>query len=164
MKCAVCSGSFDPVTNGHLDIFTRAARLTDELVVCVFNNRAKRTMFSLAERVALLQTATSGIGNIKIDSFDGLLADYLKAHNIKTIVRGIRSSSDFAYETQSALINKHIYDEAETIFLLSAPELSYVSSTAVKELAYFGADIDKLVPECVKQAIGLKLKLSVKNS
>lgn len=157
MKRAVCSGSFDPVTNGHMDIFTRAARFTDELVVCVFNNRAKQTLFSLSERVALLKAATCGIDNIKIDSFDGLLADYLRAHNIKTIVRGLRSTTDLAYETQAALINKHLYAETETIFLLSAPELSCVSSTAVKELAYFGADIDKFVPECVKQAMEQKL-------
>jgi len=160
MKRAVCSGSFDPVTNGHIDIFTRAAHLTDELVVCVFVNRTKRGMFTPEERVELLRGATCHIGNIKVDSFDGLLADYVRKNEIDAIIRGIRSAADLAYEAQAALINKHICPRAETIFLLSAPEFSFVSSTAVKEMAYWGAEIAALVPPCVCRAIQDKLKLS----
>ncbi len=153
MKRALCSGSFDPVTNGHIDIFERASRMAEELVVCVFHNRKKQGMFSVEERVRLLREAVGHLPNVRVDAYDGLLPEYLRIHDIHTVIRGLRSASDFEYEWNSAQMLKHLLPEAETVFLLTAPELSFVSSSGVREIVSFRGDVRGLVPECVAQAL-----------
>ena len=157
MTKAVCSGSFDPVTNGHLDIFTRASAMFDELVVCVFHNIRKQGLFSVSERLDLLKEATAELKNVSITSFDGLLTDFLLEHNINIIVRGLRSVTDLEYEKASANVVHHLYPQMETIFLLTDPRYGYISSSAVRELASFGAPVSDFVPVCVEKAIMKKM-------
>ncbi len=156
MKKAVCTGTFDPVTNGHVDIFERAAALVDELTVCVFVNKKKKCLFDIDERVDLLREATLHIDNLVVDSYDGLVSNYIKENEIDVIVRGLRSAGDFEYEYNQAQMNKHLVPEADTIFLLTAPEYLYISSSAVRELAQFGGDLHGLVPKCVEIAFKSK--------
>ena len=158
MERAVCSGSFDPVTNGHLDIIKRAARIFDEIIVCVFVNQSKAGMFTPKERIALLAEATTDIKNLSIDSFDGLLVDYLKINKVSVVVRGLRGSADLAYEMQNALLNKHLFPSCETVFLPASPQWTAVSSSAVRTIAAFGGDISELVPDSVAQAVVNKLQ------
>lgn len=158
MKKAICTGSFDPVTNGHVDIFERAARLVDELIVCVFVNRNKKYMFNMQERVELLREATVHIDNLTVDSFDGLAADYIKQHDINVIIRGLRSATDFEYEVNKAQMMRHLVPTADTIFLLTAPEFLFISSSGVRELAHFDGNVHGLVPECVEFALQEKMK------
>ncbi len=153
MKRAVCSGSFDPVTIGHVDIFERASRMVDELTVCVFHNVKKQSFFAVDERVELLRESVSHISNIKVDSFSGLLSDYMRAHDIRVIVRGLRSVTDFEYEQQSAQAVHHIWPEIETVFLLSDPRHAFISSSLIRELAWFRGNFSELVPECVARAV-----------
>ncbi len=157
MKRAVCTGSFDPVTNGHINIFERAAAMVDELIVCVFVNNKKQSFFTIEERVNLLRESTKHIVNIKIDSFSGLVSDYMREHDIKIIVRGLRSSADFEYEVIEAQMIKHLAPDTDTIFLLTAPEFLFVSSSGIRELAKFKGSVKGLVPECVEQSILKKL-------
>lgn len=157
MKRAICSGSFDPVTIGHIDIFERASRMVDELTVCVFYNVNKQSFFPIEERVELLRESVRHIVNIRVDSFSGLLSDYMLEHDIKIIIRGLRSVTDFEYEQQSAQAIHHMCPEIETIFLLSDPRHAFVSSSLVRELAWFRGDVSKLVPECVEGAIAHRL-------
>ena len=157
MRKAICTGSFDPVTNGHIDIFERAAKLVDELIVCVFMNNKKKSLFSIEERVELLREATVHIDNLTVDSSEELVADYIKSHDINVIIRGLRSATDFEYEVNTAQMNKHLAPNAETIFLLTAPEFLFISSSGVRELAEFGGDSHGLVPECVEFAIQNKI-------
>ena len=156
MKKAICPGSFDPVTNGHVDIFERAGRMVDELTVCVFHNVRKQSFFSVEERVALLRESTKHILNLRVDSFSGLLTEYMREQGIRYIVRGLRSVSDFEYEQQSAQAIRQLSPEMETIFLLTASKHAFVSSSLVRELAWFHGSIEGLVPDCVKQAIEKK--------
>ena len=158
MKKALCSGTFDPVTNGHVDIFERAAGLVDELTVCVFVNKKKTAMFDIAERVELLRESTLHIDNLTVDSYDGLVSNYIKENDINVIIRGLRSAGDFEYEYNQAQMNKHLAPDANTIFLLTAPEYLFISSSAVRELALFKGDVHGLVPECVEIAIKSKFK------
>lgn len=158
MKKALCSGTFDPVTNGHVDIFERAAKLVDELTVCVFVNKKKSTLFNIDERVDLLREATLHIDNLTVDSYDGLVANYIKERDINLIIRGLRSAGDYEYEYNQAQMNKHLAPDANTIFLLTAPEYLFISSSAVRELAQFNGDVHGLVPECVEIAIKSKFK------
>lgn len=153
MRSAVCPGSFDPVTNGHIDIFERASKMFDILIVAVFHNPNKRPLFEMEERVALLKQATGHIPNIRIDSFSGLLNDYVRNQNCNVVVRGLRALSDFEYEFQRALLNKKVASEIETVFMMTSSEYSFVSSSGIKELAKFGGDISELVPSCVAKAI-----------
>ncbi len=153
MKKAICTGSFDPVTNGHVDIFERAARMVDELTVCVFMNNKKKSLFDMRERVDLLREATVHIDNLVVDSSEGLVSDYIKKHDINIIIRGLRSATDFEYEVNKAQMNRHLAPEADTIFLLTAPEFLFISSSGVRELAEFGGDVHGLVPECVEFAL-----------
>jgi pantetheine-phosphate adenylyltransferase len=153
LRSAVCPGSFDPVTNGHIDIFERASKMFDILIVAVFHNPNKRPLFEMEERVALLKQATSHIPNIKIDSFSGLLNDYVRKQNCNVVVRGLRALSDFEYEFQRALLNKKVASEIETVFMMTSSEYSFVSSSGIKELAKFGGDISELAPPCVAKAI-----------
>ena len=158
MKKAICTGSFDPVTNGHVNIFERAAQLVDELIVCVFVNNTKKSLFNMQERVDLLREATVHIDNLTVDACDGLASEYIKAHDIGLIIRGLRSAADFEYEVNRAQMMRHLIPTVDTIFLLTAPEFLFISSSGVRELAYFGGDVHGLVPECVEFALQSKAK------
>lgn len=158
IRKGICTGSFDPVTNGHINIFERAAKLVDELTVCVFVNTKKKYLFDVEERVKLLQKATEHIPNVKVDSFDGLVADYVKLHGISTIIRGLRSTADFETEFNQAQFTKHLTSEVEIIFLLTEIKFSFISSSGVRELAKFHGDISGLVPKCVEIALKEKIE------
>ncbi len=146
MKIAVCPGSFDPVTLGHLDIVRRASRLFDRVIVLVTLNPKKQALFSPDERCELIRRVTGDLPNVTVDSHDGLLVDYLKAHHADVIVKGLRAMSDFEYEFQMALTNRQLYPDAETVFLTTSLERMYLSSSLVKQIAHFGGDISGLVP------------------
>ncbi|MDE5819677.1 MAG: pantetheine-phosphate adenylyltransferase [Lachnospiraceae bacterium] len=159
MKIAVYPGSFDPVTYGHLDIIRRAARMFDELTVSVLNNKAKTPLFSAEERVRILEEATKEFPNVKVDSFTGLLIDYAREKDIHVSVRGLRAITDFEYELQIAQTNKKLSGGSlDTIFLTTSLEYSYLSSSSVKEIAYFGGDISQCVPPFVADMIHEKYK------
>lgn len=153
MRIGVCPGSFDPVTNGHLDIFARASKMFDMVIVAVFHNPNKKPLFTMQERVEMLNLATKEMPNIKVDSFSGLLNDYVRRQNSTFIVRGLRALSDFEYEFQRALLIKKIDPDMETIFMMTSSEYSFISSSGIKELAKFGGPITGLVPECLKEKI-----------
>ena len=158
MRIGVCPGSFDPVTNGHVDIFLRASKMFDLVIVAVFHNPNKKPIFTMEERVEMLNLATKDISNIKVDSFSGLLYDYVLQQNSKFIVRGLRALSDFEYEFQRALLIKKIVPEIETIFMMTSNEYSFVSSSSIKELAKFGGPITGLVPECLEEKITKRIR------
>ena len=145
VRRAVCPGSFDPVTNGHLDIIGRAANLYDEVVVAVFVNQAKSSLFSVDERRELLEEVTAQYGNVRIDSFHGLVVDYCKANGISVIVKGLRAVSDFDYELQMAQMNRGLAG-IDTLFMPTNPEYSFLASSLVKEIAKWGGDVSSLVP------------------
>lgn len=157
MKIAVCPGSFDPVTHGHVDIMTRAAKLFDKVIVLVSTNAMKNSSFTPDERVYMLKTVTTNIKNIEVDCFDGLLADYLKKTGAAAIVKGLRAVSDFEYEFQMALANKKLYADAETVFLTTSAENMYLSSSVVKQIASFGGDISHFVPSSILEIIKNRL-------
>lgn len=157
-RIAVCPGSFDPVTLGHLDIITRASSLFDQVIVLVSVNMMKtNSSFSLEERKNMVRSVTSHLPNIVVDSYDGLLADYVKQRGAIAIVKGLRAVSDFEYEFQMALANKKLYDGAETVFLTTAAENMYLSSSVVKQIANFGGDISHFVPEQILDDIKKRL-------
>lgn len=157
-RIAVCPGSFDPVTLGHLDIITRASGLFDEVIVLVSINMMKANFsFSLYERESMIKSVTSHLSNIRVEHFDGLLADYVKKVGAIAIVKGLRAVSDFEYEFQMALANKKLYDGAETVFLTTTAENMYLSSSVVKQIANFGGDISHFVPEPILQDIKRRL-------
>ena len=147
MKRAVYPGSFDPVTYGHLDVIRRAAEIFDVLIVSVLNNKEKTPLFSVEERVKILQEATKDIPNVEVDSFSGLLINYAAERNLHVAVRGLRAITDFEYELQIAQTNHIENTDIETIFLTTNLQYSYLSSTIVKEFASYGGDISKFVPE-----------------
>ena len=157
MRTAVCPGSFDPVTKGHLDIIKRATGLFDKVIVLVVINPDKTTTFSVEERVELLKKVTAMLPNVEVDSFSGLLADYLRSTGACAIVKGLRAVSDFEYEFQMALANKKLYAGAETVFLTTAAENMYLSSSVVKQIAYFGGDISHFVPAPILDDITQRL-------
>jgi len=157
MKIAVCPGSFDPVTLGHVDILTRASKLFDKVIVLVSINPMKNASFTADERVGMLTEVTQGIPNIEVDAFNGLLADYLKATGASAIVKGLRAVSDFEYEFQMALANKKLYHDAETVFLTTSAENMYLSSSVVKQIASFGGDISHFVPASILNDIRNRL-------
>ena len=146
MKRAIYPGSFDPLTLGHLDMIKRSAKIVDELVIGVLNNSAKKSLFSLDERVSMIKEMTESMPNVTVASFDGLLVDYMKEINATIIVRGLRAVTDFEYELQIAQTNHVENPEVETIFLTTSLQYSYLSSTIVKEFASYGGDISKFVP------------------
>lgn len=159
MKIAVYPGSFDPVTYGHLDIIHRASLIFDELTVSVLNNKTKTPLFSVEERVKMLEEATKEYPNVKVDSFSGLLIDYARENGIHVSVRGLRAITDFEYELQIAQTNKKLSaGELDTIFLTTSLEYSYLSSSSVREIAYFGGDISQCVPPFVADLIHEKYK------
>lgn len=158
MRKAICPGSFDPITNGHIDIIKRAAELFDEVTVLVVSNPDKRCVFSPEERCDLIEKAVEGIDGVKVGSFSGLLADYVKQNKVSAIVKGIRSSSDFEYEFQMALANRSLAPEAETVFITADPQNMYVSSSLIRQIAAFGGDVSDFVPKCIVEEIEKRLK------
>lgn len=159
MKLAVCPGSFDPVTLGHMDIINRAAKLFDKVIVLVSLNAGKTPSFTPEERVTLIYKAIadSGLENVVVDICDGLLADYVKKVGAVAIVKGLRAVSDFEYEFQMALVNSRLYAKAETVFLTTSSENMYLSSSVVKQVASFGGDISSFVPACILTDIEKRL-------
>lgn len=157
MKIAVYPGSFDPVTNGHLDIMKRSASLVDQLIVGVLQNNTKNPLFSLEERVKILMEVTKDISNIKVEAFSGLSIDFAKKCNAKFLVRGLRAITDFDYELQMAQTNRILSPGIDTIFLTTSLEYAYLSSSTVKEVAFYGGDITKFVPDSVAAAVSEKM-------
>ncbi len=148
MRRAVCPGSFDPVTNGHVDVITRAASLYNELVVAVLVNPGKAGLFPVEERMELLRESVAELPNVTVDSFQGLLVDYCRGHDIPVIVKGLRAVSDFEYELQMAQMNRELA-RVETLFVPTAPQVGHLSSSLVKQIATFGGDVSGLVPAAV---------------
>ncbi|MCM1508218.1 MAG: pantetheine-phosphate adenylyltransferase [Ruminococcus flavefaciens] len=157
-RIAVCPGSFDPVTLGHLDIITRASKLFDKVIVLISRNAGKsEPSFTATERMLMIEAVTHDLDNVVIDILDGLLADYVRNVGAVAIVKGLRAVSDFEYEFQMALANKKLYADAETVFLTTASENMYLSSSVVKQIAYFGGDISHFVPEVILDNIQQRL-------
>jgi len=156
MRRAVFAGSFDPVTTGHIDIVERAAAMFDELIVCIFHNVQKEGCFPLNDRVQFLREAVAHVPNARVDVFSGLLTDYMKQQNACVVVRGLRSVKDFEYEENHAAMVRHLMPESDTIFLLTRPDLTFVSSSGVRELIRFRGPVQGIVPPAVERAI-LKL-------
>lgn len=157
-KIAVCPGSFDPVTNGHLDIISRAAGMFDEVVVLVLHNPDKKVSFTTEERVALAKKSVAHLANVTVDTYGGLLADYCKLKGVSAIVKGLRAVSDFEYEFQMGLMNKKLTPATETVFLITAQDNMYLSSSIVKQLARFGADITDFIPPPILDEVEQRLK------
>ncbi|MBE5822720.1 MAG: pantetheine-phosphate adenylyltransferase [Butyrivibrio sp.] len=154
MKIAVYPGSFDPVTFGHLDIIKRASKMFDEVIVAVMCNSAKTPLFSLDERVKMLQESVKDLSNVKIESFSGLLIDYCKSADIHIVIRGLRAITDFEYELQIAQTNKELsHNQVDTVFLTTSLKYSYLSSSVVKEIASYNGDISPCVPEFIAERL-----------
>lgn len=153
-KIAICPGSYDPITNGHLDVISRAAELFDEVVIAVVNNsvRKSRTLFSIEERLMFIQDATADLGltNVRAEPFNTLVVDFARTVGAQTIVKGLRAISDFEYEFEMNQLNRRQAPEIESFYLMASPQYSFLSSSGVKELATFGGNIDGLVPDPVK--------------
>ena len=149
MLRAIYPGSFDPVTFGHLDIMTRACNIVDELIIGVLRNKAKMPLFSVEERVKMLEEVTCNLPNVRIIPFEGLLVDFAKKMDAKVVIRGLRAITDFEYELQMAQTNQKLQSDIETLVLTTSLDYSYLSSTTVKEVAAFGGDISQFVPEAV---------------
>ncbi|WP_309647901.1 pantetheine-phosphate adenylyltransferase [Nocardioides sp.] len=156
MRRAVCPGSFDPVTNGHLDIVQRASTLFDEVVVAVGVNQSKNRLFNAEERIAMLEQACAPFPNVRVDGFKGLLTSFCQEHGIHAIVKGLRAVSDFDYELQMAQMNSSLTD-VETVFVPTSPEYSFLASSLVKEVATFGGDVSGLIPDFVNTALLARL-------
>ena len=158
-RLAVCPGSFDPITNGHLEMIVRAARLFDRVTVAVLANPGKHPLFTLAERVGMLRQviATVGLsGQVDVETFDGLLADYVRQHKAVAVVRGLRTTAEFSEEAQMAMMNRHLNVECETVFLVSSPPVAFISSRLVREIAALGGSLDGLVPHLVAAALATR--------
>ena len=157
MLRAIYPGSFDPVTFGHLDIMTRACNIVDELIIGVLRNKAKMPLFSVEERVKMLEEVTCNLPNVRIIPFEGLLVDFAKELDAKVVIRGLRAITDFEYELQMAQTNQKLQSDIETLFLTTSLDYSYLSSTTVKEVASFGGDISQFVPKAVADRIKDKM-------
>jgi len=157
-RIAVCPGSFDPVTYGHIDIFNRASKLFDKVIILVSTNVNKKPLFTPTERIKMIMQVTEGMDNVVIDILDGLLADYVKDVGAVAIVKGLRAVSDFEYEFQMALANKKLYPDAETVFLTTSAENMYLSSSVVKQIATFDGDISSFVPDVIRDDILSRIK------
>jgi pantetheine-phosphate adenylyltransferase len=154
---AVYPGSFDPLTNGHVDIITRGARLFDRIVVAILVNPDKSPLFSVAERVEIAQTVFRGLPNVEVDTFEGLLVDYAARRNAQVLVRGLRAVSDFEYEFQMALMNRRLNEKIETVFMIPAEQYTYTSSRLIKEVVSLGGQIQGLVPAVVEERLRHKI-------
>lgn len=153
-RIAVCPGSFDPITNGHIDIIKRGAEIFDKVYVTVLHNSEKRTtLFDLEERLQLIRESTKDIPNVIVDSFDGLLVEYAKKVQAKVILRGLRAISDFEYEMRNAAMNRNLNDEIDTFFIMTNKKYSFLSSSIVKEVAKYHGDVSNLVPPVVNEAL-----------
>jgi pantetheine-phosphate adenylyltransferase len=159
---AIYPGSFDPPTNGHLDLIQRGAKIFEELVVAILRNSEKSPMFSVAERLEMLRELTGDLKNVRIDTFDGLMVEYAKSMDAMCVLRGIRAISDYEYELQMALMNRKIEPTLETVFMMPADKYSYVSSRLVREVAQAGGPVKGLVPEVVEQKLREKLEPAYK--
>ena len=150
---AIFPGSFDPLTLGHLDIIERGAKLADRLVIGILKNSSKAPMFTLDERIAIMQASISHLSNVEIISFDGLLVDFMKSQHAKTVIRGLRAVSDFEYELQMAQANRDLYPDMETLFLATGVQYSYISSTIVKDVLRHNGDVQHFVPQAALDMI-----------
>jgi len=155
-RCAVYPGSFDPITNGHLNIIERSCKIFDKLIVTVAHNAAKAPVFTLDERIDLVKKSVAHLNNVTVDTFDGLLVDYMTKIGINTVIRGLRAISDFEYEFQIAHINHRLGKEIDTLFMMTSEEYFYVSSSIVREVAMLGGNIKGLVPDPVEQSFKQK--------
>jgi len=153
LKVAVYPGSFDPVTKGHIDILERSSRIFDKIIVAVVHNPSKKAAFTLEERVNFIKQSTKHLTNIEVEHFSGLLADFMNKKNAKIIIRGLRSITDFEYESHMSMMNKFLLPDTDTIFIMSDKQYIYVSSSAVKEVALLGGDVSDLVPEAVNKRL-----------
>lgn len=158
MRIAICPGSFDPVTLGHLDIIRRGAQLFDKLIVLVADNPSKTTLFSAEERLSFIRENISDMPNVEVETYSGLIADYARSNGAVAIVRGLRAMTDFEYEFQMALTNKKLYPEGDTVFLTTRAENLYLSSSLVKQLARYNGDVSDVVPAMVNKALTEKFK------
>ena len=156
MRRAVCPGSFDPITFGHLDIIARASAHFDHVVIAVLENRTKSSLFTVDERIEMIQETTSHLSNVSVDSWSGLLVDYCKSNSIQAIVKGLRAVSDFDYELQMAQVNLQ-GSGVETMFMATSPVHSFLSSSLVKELAHYGGDVSTMVPASINAALKLRV-------
>lgn len=157
-KLAICPGSFDPITNGHLDIISRGASIFDEVIVAIFNNQSKTPLFTVEERIHLIEQATKELPNVTVDVSDGLLVDYANERNADVILRGLRAVSDFEYEMQITSMNKKLEPHIETFFMMTNNQYSFLSSSIVKEVAKYHGEIGCLVPKVVEEALLEKFK------
>ena len=158
MRIAVYPGSFDPVTNGHLDIIRRASKLYDKVIVGVLNNASKTPVFTAEERKEMIDLSISGMDNVSCDVFSGLLVDFAKQNNASVILKGLRTVADFEYEFQMALLNKALNPEYETVFMMTDSQFSYISSSMVKEVAKYQGELEGFVPVCIANKINAKFK------
>ncbi len=158
MRIAVCPGSFDPITFGHRDIIHRASGLFDKVIVLVAVNQMKDPLFTPEERAELIKKVTAKFDNVEVDLCYGLIADYVREVGAVAIVKGLRAVTDFEYEFQMALVNRNIYDGAETVFLTTSSENMYLSSSVVKQVAYYGGDISKFVPKCILDEVRNRIR------
>lgn len=158
MKISVCPGSFDPVTFGHIDIFKRASDLFDHVYVTVLNNPEKKALFSVEERVELLNEAVSDISNVSVERFDGLVVDYAKQKGAIAIVRGLRAVTDFEFEFKLASMNRHLDPEIETVFMMTSSEYSFISSSSVKEVASLGGNVHRWVTPATAEKLYAKFR------
>ena len=158
MRTVIYPGSFDPLTNGHLDVIQRATKLFDKVIVAVAKNESKNPLFSLKDRVALARAATRHLPAVEVDSFDGLLVDYVEKRGGQAVVRGLRAVSDFEFEFQLALMNRKLNERIETIFMMPKDTYTFLSSRIVKEIARLGGDVTSFVPVNVQKALKTKLK------
>ena len=154
-RIAVCPGSYDPITNGHLDVISRASVMFDELIVAVVNAsvRKHKGLFSAEERVQFIEHATAHLANVRVETFDILLVDYARSRGAKAIVKGLRAISDFEYELEMNQLNRHLADDIESVYLMASPQYSFLSSSGVKEIATFGGDVSDLVPDEVAERL-----------
>jgi pantetheine-phosphate adenylyltransferase len=148
-RIAVCPGSYDPITNGHIDVITRASVMFDELIVAVVNAsvRKNKGVFTAEERCHFIANATAHLGNVRVETFDVLIVDYARSVGAKAIVKGLRAISDFEYELEMNQLNRHLAADVESVYLMASPQYSFLSSSGVKEIATFGGDVSSLVPE-----------------
>jgi pantetheine-phosphate adenylyltransferase len=158
VSTALCPGSYDPITNGHLDIIERSARMFDRCYVTLFVNAEKHPLFTVAERLEMIREATRGLKNVLVESFEGLLMDYVRRNGIRVVIKGLRAVSDFEYEFTMAQMNKHLNPDCETLFMMTQPAYAFLSSSIVKDVARWKGDLTGLVPEGVARRLRAKFE------